>query len=329
MRVVVLGGGSWGTALAHVLSLKGKKVSLWLRDPETAQAINARHENPRYLPGLPLHPALKAVLDPAQACAGAELCVLAVPCQSARMALRGLAALLPDGLPLICASKGLELTTCKPMSTLVAEETPQVRYAVLSGPSFAAEVVLGRPSAVVLGCAEKKLADALRGELSTPSFRVYSSGDVPGVELGGALKNIIAIAAGVSDGLGLGHNARAALLTRGLAEISRLGAALGANPATFMGLSGMGDLALTCTGDLSRNRQVGLGLAAGKSLERICAEMRMVAEGIKTTEAAFALGAKLGVDMPLTGMVLTVLNGRVPAAKAVSLLMERDLKEEC
>jgi len=328
MRVVILGGGSWGTALAHLLAARGCGVRLWLRDARVAASINLDRQNPRYLPELTLHPGVQACPDPAEAFDGAEVCVLAVPCQNLRLVLRDLAGFFRPGLPAICVSKGLELATGKTMSTLVAEELPQARYAILSGPSFAVEVAKGKPSAVVLACAEKTLAESLRRLFSTPSFRVYSSADVPGVELGGALKNIIAIAAGISDGLRLGHNARAALLTRGLAEMSRLGVAMGALPGTFMGLSGMGDLVLTCTGDLSRNRQVGLGLAAGKNLEQIRAEMHMVAEGVKTTEAAVALGETLGVDLPVASAVRAVLAGRASAAETVRLLMERELKNE-
>ncbi|MCL1889602.1 MAG: NAD(P)-dependent glycerol-3-phosphate dehydrogenase [Desulfovibrionaceae bacterium] len=328
MRAVILGGGSWGTALGNMLAAKGLEVALWLRDAEVALAVNARHENTRYLPGLTLHGGLRASLDPDEAFAGAELCVLAVPCQGARAALRSLASRFTPDLPLICASKGLELVSRKTMSGMVAEELPRTPYAILSGPSFAAEVLRELPCAVALGCADKNLGGRLRHIFSTSRFRVYSSVDVLGVELGGALKNIIAIAAGVSDGLGLGHNARAALITRGLAEMSRLGAALGAQPITFMGLSGLGDLALTCAGDLSRNRRVGLGLAAGKNLEQIQAEIGMATEGVKTTEAALALGRDLGVELPVAATVHTLLRGSLDAGEAARQLMARALKEE-
>lgn len=328
MRTVVLGGGSWGTALANLMAAQGYATSIWLRDARTAESINQRGENSRYLPGLRLAPALRATLDPDEAFAEADLCIMAVPCQSARAVLRALARKFRPGLPVVCVSKGIELASLKPMSELVAEELPEVRYAILSGPSFAAEVAAGLPTAVSVACAEKSLGEELRAVFSCGTFRAYSSRDVVGVELGGALKNVIAIAAGVSDGLGFGHNARAALITRGLAEISRLGVALGARAATFMGLSGMGDLVLTCTGDLSRNRQVGLKLAEGKTLERISAEMRMVAEGVKTTEAAVALGERLRVDLPVSRSVAALLAGELTAAEAVRALMSRDLKEE-
>lgn len=328
MRTVVLGGGSWGTALANLMASQGHGTTIWLRDEKTAANINIEHENSRYLPGLKLAPALRATLDPAEAFDEADLCIMAVPCQSARVALKLLSRHFAPGMPVVCVSKGIELATLKPMSQLVAEELPLARYAILSGPSFAVEVTAGMPTAVSIGCAEKTLAEELRAVFSCGTFRAYSSRDVIGVEMGGALKNVIAIAAGVSDGLGFGHNARAALITRGLAEISRLGEAVGATAATFMGLSGMGDLVLTCTGDLSRNRQVGLKLAEGKALDKIAAEMHMVAEGVKTTEAAVALGDRLQVDLPVARSVAALLAGEISAEEAVKLLMSRDLKEE-
>lgn len=328
MRTVVLGGGSWGTALANMMAMQGFKTAMWLRDENTAENINQKHENNRYLPGLKLAEGLKATTCAAEAFEEAELCIMAIPCQSARATLQSLAGHFAPGLPVVCVSKGIELSSLKPMSALVAEELPLVRYAILSGPSFAAEVTSGMPTAVSIGCSEKMLAEELRAVFSCNTFRAYSSRDVIGVEMGGALKNVIAIAAGVSDGLGFGHNARAALITRGLAEICRLGEAMGASSATFMGLSGMGDLVLTCTGDLSRNRQVGLKLAQGKTLDKITAEMHMVAEGVKTTEAAVALGELLQVDLPVARSVQALLAGEISAAEAVKMLMSRDLKEE-
>jgi glycerol-3-phosphate dehydrogenase (NAD(P)+) len=332
MLATVYGGGSWGTALAHVLASSGHKVRLLLRDRAVAAAVNATRENPRYLPGLPLHQGVEAVTD-LLALAGSDIWVLAVPCQSQRQVLAGVAALLGPECVVINASKGIELSSLKPMSEVAAEALGfpggfSGRYAVLSGPSFAREVMEGKPTAVVLGCENERQGARLREVFATPRFRSYSSRDVRGVELGGAVKNIIAIAAGVSDGLGFGNNARAALLTRGLAEISRLGAAMGARPATFMGLSGLGDLMLTCTGDLSRNRQVGLRLAGGESLERITATMKMVAEGVKTTAAVHRLAARLGVEMPITAAMNGVLAGALAPQDAVAGLMLRSLKEE-
>ena len=295
--IAVLGGGSWGTALAHLLAHAGHDVTLLLRDAAQAAHINAHHENPRYLRGVPLHPGIRAVAGsmggPEQAAAleGVGILVLSVPCQALRAALRGLAGAVPPDCVLVNTAKGIEVSELVTAESMVRDELPGhlSRYAVLSGPSFALEVASCKPTAVVLGCRDERLGARLREVFSAPWFRAYSSSDVPGVELGGAIKNVIAIAAGLSDGLGFGLNARAALVTRGLAETSRLGVALGARASTFMGLSGLGDLMLTCSGDLSRNRQVGLRLGAGETLNAIAASMNMVAEGVKTTQAVYRL----------------------------------------
>ena len=245
--ITVYGGGSWGTALAHVLASAGREVSLLLRDEAVAAAVNERHENPRYLPGLPLAPSLRAVTD-SSVLGASDVWVLAVPCQNQRGALEAARTLLRPETVIVNAAKGIELDTLKPLSVVTrealggTEEDVRCRYAMLSGPSFAREVVENKPSAVVLGCAEETLGARLRAMFATPWFRCYSSPDVRGVELGGAVKNVIAIAAGVCDGLRFGDNARAALVTRGLAEITRLGVAMGARASTFMGLSGLGDL---------------------------------------------------------------------------------------
>lgn len=337
MNITVYGGGSWGTALAHVLAQSldpssSNRVRLLLRDNDVAQAINTCHENPRYLPGLPLHPALEAVTD-RQALGESHVWVLAVPCQAQRETLREVRAFFQPQTVVINASKGIELSSLRPMSEVVHEallpdSAADLAYAVLSGPTFAKETVEGKPTAVVLGCADESLGEYLREMFATPLFRCYSSTDVRGVELGGAVKNVIAIAAGVSDGLGFGHNARAALVTRGLAEISRLGVMLGSRPSTFMGLSGLGDLMLTCTGDLSRNRQVGLRLGKGESLPDITTAMHTVAEGVKTTAAVAQLALRYDVDMPITTAMAAVLEGSLDPAEAVRGLMSRALKEE-
>ena len=330
MRMTVFGGGSWGTALAHLMATKGLEVTLLVRDAAQAENINRRHENPRYLPGLALAPGLRADTNAKTALAGADICLLAVPCQFLRHALEEAAPFIPEQSVPVCASKGIEIGTLKRMSEVVADVLPEWsrNYAILSGPSFAKEVVEGKPAAVVLGCADAALGERLRETFSSSRFRVYSSTDVVGVELGGAVKNVMAIAAGLCDGLGLGDNARAALITRGLAEMSRLGLALGARPVTFMGLSGMGDLVLTCTGDLSRNRQVGMRLAAGESMARISASMRMVAEGVKTTEAVRVLGERLGVDLPIADAIARALADGAPPKTLVRELMTRALREE-
>ena len=330
MQITVLGGGSWGTALAHILANKGRKVALLVRREEAAREIMEKRENSRYLPGLPLSPNITATASPAEALQGAEICILAIPCQHMRHVLQELTPLIPEGAIPVCASKGIEIDSLESMRDVVRDVLPRqaASYAILSGPSFAREAVENKPSAVVLGCADAAMAEVLREHLSTSTFRVYSSTDIIGVELGGAVKNVMAIAAGICDGLRLGNNARAALITRGLAEMSRLGAAMGARESTFMGLSGMGDLVLTCTGDLSRNRQVGLRLAAGESIRHICESMLMVAEGVKTTEAICALADKHGIDLPLSRAVYRIIHEGTAPADMVEELMTRTLREE-
>jgi len=328
-HIVVAGGGSWGTALAHVLASAGHKVAIFLRDEKIAGTIRERHENPRYLPGRHIHPAVSASTS-SDVLKNCDLLVLAVPCQHQRSWLKSVRTLLLPGITVVNASKGLESGTCLSMSHVTKQELDGLasRYAVLSGPSFAAEVMDGQPCAVVLGCMEEEAGTRLRRIFSTSFFRCYSSTDVTGVEIGGALKNVIAIAAGVCDGLGFGSNTRAALITRGLAELSRLGTAMGAKPLTFMGLSGLGDLVLTCTGTLSRNRTVGLRLGRGESLEDIVSSLGMVAEGVKTAEAARLLATRLGVSAPVTETVYGILHEGITPRDAVRELMERPLKEE-
>ncbi len=330
MKISILGAGSWGTALANVLAGKGEESWLWARSTEVAADVNERHANSRYLPGQALSPDLRADTDLSRVLAGASCVVLAVPCQHLALFLRGHRRLFPAGIGVVCASKGVELGTFRTMGQVVGEELSGLgpRYAVLSGPSFASEVVAGMPTAVALGCADQDLADLVQGLFSTENFRVYVNSDVVGVELGGAVKNIMAIASGISDGLGFGENARAALITRGLSEMSRLGAAMGALPATFMGLSGMGDLVLTCTGDLSRNRRVGLAIGRGQTLEEVLAGMHNVAEGVRTAQAVHALGVERGIELPITAQVHAVLfEGKNPA-DAVRELMTRPLRGE-
>ena len=330
MKISILGAGSWGTALANVLAGKGEEAWLWSRSKEVAADVNERRANSRYLPGQALSPALRAETDLTRALSDTACVVLAVPCQHLGLFLREHRRLFPAGIGVVCASKGVELGTFRTMGQVVNEELAGLgpRYAVLSGPSFASEVVAGMPTAVALGCADQTLADLAQGLFSTENFRVYVNSDVVGVELGGAVKNIMAIASGISDGLGFGENARAALITRGLSEMSRLGAAMGARPATFMGLSGMGDLVLTCTGDLSRNRRVGLAIGRGQTLDEVLAGMHNVAEGVKTAQAVHALGVKRGIELPITAQVHAVLfEGKSPAA-AVRELMTRPLRGE-
>ena len=326
--ICVAGGGSWGTALAHLLAANGHDTCQWLRDNTVAQAVNAHHENPRYLPGFALHDSLQATTAPTAL--GREVVVLAVPCQQLRGWLTANSSYFCTNTVLVNAAKGIETTNLLTCAEIVQQTLAhlQPRYAVLSGPSFAADVLRGLPTAVVLASADEALGHTLRQIFSSASFRCYSSTDVMGVEMGGALKNVMAIAAGVCDGLGLGHNSRAALITRGLAEMSRLGVARGAQPHTFMGLSGLGDLTLTCTGDISRNRQVGLRLGRGEKLDQITASLGMVAEGVKTTAAIHDLARQLHVDAPLTDAVYSILYGGCDPHEALHNLMARRLRDE-
>ena len=330
MRFAVLGAGSWGTTLANVLAKNGHETRLWVREKELLAEIRSKGENTWYMPGIPLHEDLTASMDQAQVLEDVEVVLCTIPTQYFRQALKDMLDLLPKRPVLLCANKGIELGTHMTISQLVEDVAGHLkpRFAMLSGPSFALEVCREMPTAVSLGCADKKLAASLQEGISTHYFRVYTNSDYRGVEIGGAVKNIIAIAAGIADGLGFGSNARAALITRGLAEMSRLGVALGANQATFMGLSGMGDLVLTCTGELSRNRQVGLRLGQGQRLMDILNQMKMVAEGVKTTEAVHELAQTRKVDLPITEQVYKVLYQDKDPEAAVSELMGRDLKGE-
>ncbi len=328
--VAVIGAGAWGTALAWFLAEKRDRVRLWVYEPEVAAGIVAGHENKLYLPGIPLPAALEPTTSLEEAVFGVELVVFVVPSHAAASVAAALAPYLPAGAPVISATKGIEPNTLRLMSALLEERLPARRGPVfaLSGPSFAVEVCRHLPTAVVLAGPAGPQAAALQGLLMTPTFRVYLSEDPVGVQLGGALKNVIALAAGVVDGLGLGHNTRAALITRGLAEMVRLGAAMDADPRTFGGLSGMGDLVLTCTGGLSRNRSVGVQLGQGKKLADILAGTRTVAEGVNTAKAAKALADRHRVEMPIVQEVCSVLfEGKEPR-RAVADLMERDARYE-
>ena len=330
MKIAVIGGGAWGTTLANMFAKKGLDTCLWVRERGVVAEIAAKRENSWYLPGITLHESLVVSADPVQVANKADCFLFAVPSQFFRSVLMQYQPHLPKKPIIICANKGIELETLMTMSQVVMNVLGALkpRFAMLSGPSFAFEVSREMPTAAALGCADKRLAAKLQKILATPYFRVYTNPDFRGVELGGAFKNIIAIAAGVADGLGFGSNARAALITRGLAEMGRLGKALGAEPATFMGLSGMGDLVLTCTGELSRNRQVGLRLGKGQKLMDILRDMKSVAEGVKTTEAVYALGKKLKVDLPITAQVFQVLYEGKDPTLAVQELMSRGLKGE-
>jgi glycerol-3-phosphate dehydrogenase (NAD(P)+) len=326
--IAVLGAGSWGTTLGNLLAAKGETVRIWAHEPEVVEAINREHENPIFLPRIPLEPGLEAFGDPLEAIAGAAVIVSAPPSHAVRSVIGRLSGEVRAGTLVVSATKGIETDTLALMSAIFAECLPQARFAALSGPSFALEVCQGQPTLVVAAARDEATARDTQRIFATPRFRVYSHDDVTGVELAGALKNVIAIAAGILEGLGMGHNPRAALITRGLAEITRLGVALGANPLTFAGLAGMGDLILTTTGDLSRNRALGVALGQGQSLEDYRRAHVSVAEGANTSKAGAALGAKAGVELPIVQKVCDVLFSGKPAREGIAELMARELKSE-
>lgn len=330
-RIAVIGGGSWGTALADVLARNGHDTALWIYEQDLAREMAANRINTLYLPGITLHPALCCTSNLSEALADRTMVLLVTPVQVMRSVLSQAAALIGPDTVIVNASKGIELKTLHTVSQICTEtlgEESLNRYVALSGPTFAREVAAGLPSLIVAASRDESCARRVQGVFSNPTFRAYTNSDVTGVELGGAVKNVIAIAAGICDGLGFGHNARAALITRGLAEMNRLGVAMGAQPGTFAGLAGMGDLVLTCTGDLSRNRTVGFKLGQGRRLAEILAEMRMVAEGVKTAESVYQLACRLGVEMPIVEKAYQILHEDKPAREAVTELMARDLKSE-
>ncbi|MDD2319280.1 MAG: NAD(P)-dependent glycerol-3-phosphate dehydrogenase [Geobacteraceae bacterium] len=330
-NIGVIGAGSWGTTLADLLAKKGHDVTLWAYEGDLVKEMATTGINSVFLPGISLSPRLRFTNSLQEAATGKELILFVAPTQVFRGVISGTLPFIAEGTVLVNAAKGIELDTLMTISQISAELLPAAFYAnfsVLSGPSFAREVALEMPTAVVAASPVASIAQRVQETFSTPWFRVYTNSDMVGVELGGSIKNVIAIAAGISDGLGLGYNPRAALITRGLAEIARLGLAMGGQSATFAGLAGMGDLVLTCTGDLSRNRTVGMQLGEGKKLAEILAGMRMVAEGVKTTESAYHLAQKLGVEMPITEQVYRVLYEDKPPRQAVMDLMTRGLKAE-
>jgi glycerol-3-phosphate dehydrogenase (NAD(P)+) len=327
-ETLVVGGGSWGTAIAKLLAEKGVPTELWAREPEVVGAVTRLRENQLFLPGVRLPDTLRATNDLADGLERAEVVVSAVPTQYVRRVFAGAA---PRAELIVSVSKGIEKDSLRTPSEILGEVLtgPAASGIVsLSGPSFAREVATEHPTAVVAASRSTDHAHIAQELFSTPAFRVYASDDVVSVELGGALKNVIAIAAGIVDGLRFGRNTLAALITRGLAEITRLGVSRGGNPLTFSGLSGMGDLVLTCTGDLSRNRQVGLAIGRGRTLDEILSEMEMVAEGVATTLSARQLAAEMGVEMPITEQVYLALYEGKDARSAVSDLMGRALRDE-
>ncbi len=329
MRAAVIGAGSWGTTLADLLARNGHTVRLWAREHEVVESVQHRHENTMFLPDARLDPGLVATDAVAEAVAGADLIVSAPPSHAVRPIAREIAAALGDRQPLIVSvSKGLEPQTDHLLTHVLSEELPGREVVALSGPSFAREVFERQPTALVAAALHAPAAAAAQQAFSNSQFRVYTSSDIVGVQLGGALKNVIALAAGILVGLGAGFNTQAALITRGLAEIARLGSAMGADPLTFAGLAGMGDLLLTATGTLSRNRSLGIELAQGRRLGDILAERRSVAEGVPTARTAVDLGERHGVELPIAREVTRVLFEDKPPRQAIQDLMERTLKAE-
>jgi glycerol-3-phosphate dehydrogenase (NAD(P)+) len=331
LRIGVLGAGSWGCALAHHLTGRGHSVELWAFEPAVAAGINERHQNPLYLSDVALDARLQATTDLERAVHQAEMILIAIPAQHVRSYLVQVRDRLPPGIPLVICSKGIERRTLATLDQVLLEELPGKHHAgicVLSGPSFAAEVARGMPTNLTAAAREVATAKAVQAAIATRTLRVYTSDDVVGVEIGGALKNVIAIAVGASDGLGFGLNTRAALITRGLAELTRLAMAMHGKPETMLGLAGVGDLVLTCTGDLSRNRQVGKLLALGQSRATIERDQRTVAEGVPTAESAYELARRHEVDLPITEQVYRVLYEDKTVQDAMAALQDRSLKEE-
>lgn len=330
-RLAVIGAGSWGTALAIVLAPRFEEIRLWAHEPELVLRMTESRENDVFLPGFPLPPQVNVTSDLRTALDGAATVLGVMPSHHARAVYE---RMLPDLAPstrFVSATKGIENGTLLRMSEVIREVVGrrfEPRVAVLSGPTFAKEIARGEPAAVVISSEDSELALAVQAAFSGPTFRLYRNGDPVGVELGAALKNVIAIAAGVCAGMQLGSNSIAALITRGLAEITRLAVCMGGEPRTLAGLAGLGDLVLTCNGELSRNRRVGLELAAGRSLADIIGSMRMVAEGVETTRAAVDLAAREGVEMPITLQMHEILEGRKTPREAIRELMERSLKPE-
>jgi len=337
-RVGVLGAGSWGTTLAILLTKKGIKTVLWARNHKFAKQIRENRQNTLYLPGFELPAALEITSDISKAVTDKEVILFVVPSHGLREVAKQVSVALNDlskspNLPyaLVSASKGIENRTLLTMTEIMEEVLPSRlsgRVAALSGPSFAKEVAASIPTAITVAASEHKLRKGLQDLFTTETLRIYTSFDLVGVQLGGALKNVMAIASGISDGMGFGTNTRAALITRGLAEMSRLGMRLGANPMTFAGLAGLGDLVLTCTGDLSRNRQVGLKLGEGQCIDNILRKMSMVAEGVKTTNSVYAMADKYSVEMPIINQVYRVLYQGINPKNAVNELLTRPPRRE-
>ena len=329
-RVAVLGNGSWGTAFSMVLADAGADVALWGRRAELAEAVNTTHENPDYLPGIALPDSIVATADAGEALGRADVVVLAVPSQTLRDNLTRWAPLLPDGALLVSLMKGIELGTTRRMSEVIAEMTgagPD-RVAVVSGPNLAKEIAQRQPAASVVACADEAVAEKLQQVCMTTYFRPYTNTDVLGVELGGAVKNVIALAVGMAKGMGMGDNSQSSIITRGLAEITRLGLAQGADAATFAGLAGVGDLVATCMSPLSRNRTFGENLGRGMSLDEVVASTRQTAEGVTSAESILDLARAHGVEMPIVAHVVAAVHDGLPPAEIVRRIMSRSARSE-
>jgi glycerol-3-phosphate dehydrogenase (NAD(P)+) len=330
VKAAVLGAGSWGTTFAQVLRDADTEAVVLGSRPELVKAITERHENPDYLPGIKLDPELRATTDPAAALDGADIVVLAIPAQSLRQNLTGWARLIPPAAHLVSLIKGIEIDSCKRMSEVIREvlAAPAGHVAVISGPNLAREIAQRQHAATVVACADETVAQRLQRACHTSYFRPYTNPDVIGCELGGAVKNVIAIAVGIAIGMGLGDNTRALLITRGLAEIARLGAALGADQYTFAGLAGLGDLVVTCNSPLSRNRTFGENLGRGMTLHEVIAITKQTAEGVKSSGSVLELARRHGVEMPITGVVDSVMRDGLAIEKAAQLLASRSTKPE-
>ncbi len=325
-----MGAGSWGTTFGQVLCDAGTPAVVCCRQPELARAINERHENPGYLPGISLTAELRASADPAAALEGADLVIFAVPAQSLRENLRRWATFIPAGAQFVSLIKGIELDTCKRMSEVITDvlEVPASRITAVSGPNLALEIAQRQYAATVVACLDEGAARRLQRACHTGYFRPYTNTDVTGCELGGAVKNVIALAVGIAVAMGLGDNTRAMLITRGLAEIARLGNALGASPQTFSGLAGLGDLIATCSSPLSRNRTFGENLGHGMTVAAASSMSGQVAEGVKSSESVLALARKHGVEMPITEVVAAVMHDGLPVSEAAIMLASRSAKPE-
>ncbi|GHB00239.1 NAD(P)H-dependent glycerol-3-phosphate dehydrogenase [Streptomyces termitum] len=329
-KAAVFGNGSWGTAFAMVMADAGCEVSLWGRRPALAEAINTTRTNPDYLPGVELPRGVTATADPAEAAEGADFAVLVVPSQTLRENLAAWAPKLGPETVLVSLMKGIELGTAKRMSEVISEVAgvPAERVAVLTGPNLAREIAARQPAAAVAACVDESVAQRLQAACMTPYFRPYTNTDVVGCELGGAVKNVIGLAVGIANGMGLGDNSKATLITRGLAETTRLGLAMGADPLTFSGLAGLGDLVATCSSPLSRNNTFGTNLGRGMTLQEAVAATRQTAEGVKSCESVLDLGRRHGVDMPITETVVSIVHDGKPPVVALKELMSRSAKPE-